>query len=62
MPVIVGGLIGAVPAPVFFYPFSKTLWVAIELTLRPVDEAEPGDLRPGRPGRTEAAAAGRSPR
>ena len=37
--------IGAVLAPLFFYPFSKTLWVAIELTLRPIDEAEPGDVR-----------------
>ena len=57
VPVIVGGLIGAVLAPLFFYPFSKTLWVAIELTLRPVDETEPSDVRPGRPERTESAAA-----
>ena len=42
-PVIVAGLIGAVLAPMVFYPFSKTLWVAIELMLRPVDEIEPGD-------------------
>lgn len=48
VPVIVGGLIGAVLAPLFFYPFSKTLWVAIELTLRPIDEAEPSDVRLGR--------------
>ena len=46
--VVVGGLIGAVLAPLFFYPFSKTLWVAVELTLRPVDEVEPGDVRPRR--------------
>lgn len=32
-------------APLSFYPFSKTLWVAIELTLRPIDEAEPSDVR-----------------
>lgn len=62
VPVIVGGLIGTVLAPLFFYRFSKTLWVAIELTLRPVDETEPGDVRLGRPGRTEPAAAGRPPR
>lgn len=24
-----------VPMPVFFYPFAKTLWLAIDLTLRP---------------------------
>ena len=56
VPAMVGGLIGAVLAPLFFYPFSKTLWVAIELTLRPVDETEPSDVRPGRPERTEPAA------
>ena len=47
--VILGGLIGAVVAPIVFYPFSKTLWVAVELTLRPVDELEPSDVRPVSP-------------
>jgi hypothetical protein len=41
---ILGGLIGAVVAPIAFYPFSKSLWVAVELTLRPVDQREPGDV------------------
>ena len=45
VPIFAGGLIGAVLAPLFFYPYSKTLWVAIELTLRPIDEAEPSDVR-----------------
>jgi len=45
VPVIAGGLVGAVLAPIFFYPFSKTLWVANELILRPIDEDEPGDAR-----------------
>ncbi len=45
LPVFVGGLLGAVFAPLVFYPYSKTLWVAIELSLRPVDEAEPSDVR-----------------
>ena len=49
VPVLLGGLLGAVLAPLFFYPFSKTLWVAIELTLRPIDEAEPSDVRIDRP-------------
>jgi Protein of unknown function (DUF983) len=26
--------------PLFFYPFSKTLWVAIDLTLHPLEERE----------------------
>ncbi len=42
-PVLVGGFVAAVLAPPFFYPWSKTLWVAIELIMRPVDEVEPGD-------------------
>ena len=44
-PVVVGGLIGALLAPLFFYPFSKTLWVAIELILRPIHQTEPSDAR-----------------
>ncbi len=45
LPVLVGGVVGAVLAPIAFYPFSKTLWVAVELILRPRDEVEPGDAR-----------------
>ena len=44
-PVIVGGFVGAVLAPLLFYPWSKTLWVAIELIMRPVDAPEPADAR-----------------
>jgi uncharacterized protein (DUF983 family) len=44
-PVLVGGVIGAVLAPLFFYPWSKTLWVAVELIMRPLDETEPEDGR-----------------
>ncbi len=29
-----------VPAPVFFYPFAKTLWLAIDLSLRPMTWAD----------------------
>ena len=43
VPVFLAGVVGAVLAPLVFYPFSKTLWVAIELILRPVDVREPGD-------------------
>jgi uncharacterized protein (DUF983 family) len=45
LPVLVGGVLATVLAPIAFYPFSKTLWVAVELILRPRDEVEPGDLR-----------------
>jgi hypothetical protein len=43
VPIVVGGLIGALLAPLAFYPFSKTLWVAIELILRPIAQTEPSD-------------------
>lgn len=36
-------LVAALVLPVFFYPFSKTLWVAISLAMRPL---EPGEARP----------------
>jgi len=45
VPVLVGGVAAAVLAPFAFYPFSKTLWVAVELILRPRDQVEPGDAR-----------------
>lgn len=45
VPISAGGLIGAVLAPLFFWSYSKALWVAIEMTLRPIDEAEPSDVR-----------------
>jgi hypothetical protein len=46
LPVFAAGVAGAVLAPLVFYPFSKTLWVAIELIMRPVEAAEPADARP----------------
>lgn len=42
-PLILSGLIAAVLGPVAFYPFSKTLWTAIELIFRPADAGEPTD-------------------
>ncbi len=30
--------------PIFFYPFSKTIWTAIDIRLRPL---EPGEVAPG---------------
>ena len=44
-PLAVAGLVGAVVAPLLFYPFSKTIWVALELMLRPAQAHEPGDQR-----------------
>ena len=45
LPVFAGGVVGAVLGPLVFYPFSKTLWVAIELIMRPADAVEPADAR-----------------
>ena len=43
MPFLVGGILGAVLGPVFFYPFSKTVWTAFDLMLRPAEATEPSD-------------------
>jgi len=42
-PFVVGGLVGAVVAPMFFYPWSKTIWTAFDLMLRPQSVTEPTD-------------------
>ena len=43
LPFIVGGLVGAVLAPMVFYPWSKTIWTAFDLMLRPAAAREPTD-------------------
>ncbi len=43
VPIVVGGLSAALAGPLVFYPFSKTIWTAIDLILRPVDAQEPPD-------------------
>lgn len=43
------GLAAAIVAPVVFYPFSRTIWSAIDLALRPPGRPEPADSRPPRP-------------
>jgi len=43
LPFVAGGLIGAVVAPLFFYPWSKTIWTAFDLMLRPPTATEPTD-------------------
>lgn len=39
---IVGLTLNAV-FPVLFYPFSKTIWLAIDIIMRPLDPAEEAD-------------------
>ncbi len=48
-PIVVIGLIAAIVAPLVFYPFSRTIWSAIDLILRPPDRPEPGDRHHVRP-------------
>ncbi len=43
VPIVVAGLAAVVIGPIAFYPFSKTIWTAIDLILRPVDAREPPD-------------------
>lgn len=49
MPVVAAAALAAVAGPAAFYPFSRTLWVALELMLRPATSAEPADRRFTRP-------------
>ena len=46
-PFLVGGVLGAVLGPMIFYPWSKTIWTAFDLMLRPVSVEEPADKRSG---------------
>lgn len=43
VPIVVAGVAGAILAPLVFYPFSKTIWTAFDLILRPVHWREPTD-------------------
>jgi uncharacterized protein (DUF983 family) len=36
----VGGMIGAVVLPLLFFPLSRTLWLALDLSFRPIDAQE----------------------
>ncbi len=36
LPVVVAGAIVAIGAPILFFPFSRTIWAAIDLAMRPV--------------------------
>ncbi len=40
VPLLVAALVLNAVFPLFFYPISKTLWVAIDLSLHPLEERE----------------------
>lgn len=39
-PIVVVGVLVAIVAPVAFFPFSRTIWAAIDLAMRPVPPDE----------------------
>ena len=41
LPVVIVALVFAVAGPLAFFPFSRTLWSAIDLAMRPVPLEEP---------------------
>jgi len=43
VPILIATGIVAVVVPVVFYPFSYTIWAAIDLTMRPLDADEEAD-------------------
>jgi uncharacterized protein (DUF983 family) len=45
LPIMVAALVLAVVAPVFFYPYSRTLWSAIDIGMTPLTEDEIGGAR-----------------
>lgn len=50
-PILVAGIGVAVLVPLVFFPFSRTLWSAIDLAMRPLepdDDVEPCWIPPGR--------------
>jgi len=43
IPILIVALALAVVGPIVFYPFSRTLWAAIDLIIRPSEAKEPRD-------------------
>jgi len=43
LPILLVALALAIGAPIVFYPFSRTVWAAIDLIIRPLEAKEPRD-------------------
>jgi len=43
VPMLITALAVAILVPIVFYPFSYTIWAVVDLTMRPLDEAEQAD-------------------
>ena len=44
VPLLVAGLAIAAVLPVFFYPYSKTIWTAVDLSMSPLEPGEASRL------------------
>ena len=42
-----GGVVQMIVTPIVFYPFAKALWLAVDLTFRPVKPEDLGSREPG---------------
>ena len=49
VPWLVAGGAVQIAVPVLFYPFSKTIWAALDLVMRPLDPGEVADAEASRP-------------
>jgi uncharacterized protein (DUF983 family) len=58
VPLMIATLVVAIVVPVVFYPWSSTLWAAVDLAMHPLDEAAVADAAAHA---DEAAGAGRAP-
>src|SRR4051812_22804465 len=47
-PAVIAGLIASVVTPVLFFPFSRTIWAAIDLALTPLDVVEQAEAETAR--------------
>ena len=52
-PVVIAGAIAAVVTPIVFYPFSRTIWAAIDLALTPLTLVEQAEAETAMAARTE---------
>ncbi len=46
LPIVVVGVVVAVGAPLAFFPFSRTIWAAIDLAMRPVFDEDEAVTKP----------------
>jgi uncharacterized protein (DUF983 family) len=60
-PVIVGGAAAAVVTPLLFFPFSRTIWAAIDLALTPLSVVEQAEAETAAADAAGSVDSGRAP-